>query len=124
MDTKRKEGLVTVEMDELAATLYAPERLNDLIRTQPGYEFQTDYPVRERYIVEVRRITDNVVQPDGSLKARHTWYYEIEHAGEIWRIPAKVMDKLMDYRQRLITEARSAAGKSAADARAALPDAV
>lgn len=118
----RKEGLVTVEMDEFAAALFEPERLNDLIRQRPGYELETDFAIRERYIVEVRRITTTEAGiGDAEWSARHTWVYEIEHAGEIWRIPERVMERIIKYRESLIKEARSEASRAAYIARNGLP---
>ena len=122
MDIARKEGLVTVEMDQFAAALFEPERLNELMRQRPGYEFENNVPIRERYIVEVRRITTTVDGIGGAeWGARHTWVYEIEHAGEIWRIPEKVMERMMKYRESLIKEARSEASRAAYIARNGLP---
>lgn len=117
-DVIRKEGLVVIAMDELAASLYAPEQLKELELTRPGYVFETDHPIRERYIVEVRRMASSEERPDGSRKTRYDWMAEIEHRGEIWRIPGLVMERIITYRDRIISEARSQAAKEAAELKA------
>ena len=120
----RKEGLVSIEMDTFEAALFAPERLAEIERTRPGYLLQDEYAVRQRYVVEVRRITTLVEGLDGGNAARHTWYAEIETGGEVWRIPGPVLERIIRYRDSLITEGREIAGREQADMRrGVLPEA-
>ena len=114
-----QEGLVTVAMDSFQASLWAPEHLAEIERNRPGDLLLRDDVVRKRYIVEVRRVSINDVDHDGNVtgKAVHHWTAEIEHEGEVWRIPGPVLERIISYRDQIISKGRSQAAKEAAEAR-------
>ena len=107
-------------LQTICAGLWAPEKLAEIKRTRPGETLlRGDDLVRKRYIVEVRRITRNATDELGDLTGRavHNWTAEIEHAGQIWRLPGPVLERIIQYRDRIITEARAEVGRNAAASR-------
>ena len=100
----RKRGLVTIELDRLSAALFAPEKLAALDKSLPGQAIWDSVAIEENYVVSAYRL-------DG------VWDYSIEHDGVLYRIPEKVLDRLMSYRQGIIAEGRKVRGKEVASRR-------
>lgn len=93
-DEYKRRGLVAVEMGEIEAMLFAPAKLKAIQDQEPGYLLKPrSAVVEEHYIVTVRR-------HDG------TWEYTIQHDGEVSKIPGKVVDRMLSYRQAIIKEQR------------------
>ena len=93
-DEYRREGLVTVDHDSFSAMLFAPQELKTIEQTSPYmlYQNRSD-TIQEKYIVQVRRI--------GGV-----WEYTVEIGGVETKLPGKVFDRLMSYRQSIIKEQR------------------
>ena len=97
----RKRGLVTIEMDRFQASLFAPAKLKALDEARPGQALRDSVAIEENYVVSAHRL-------DGF------WDYTIEHDGVQYQIPGQVFDRLMSYREAIITEGRKARGKETA----------
>ena len=90
----KRRGHVDIEMGELEAALFAPEKLKEIRDREPGYLLQNrSAVVEEIYIVTVHRL-------DG------VWEYTVQHDGDTYRLPAKVVERMIDYRKSIITEQR------------------
>ena len=106
MPKKRQEGeykrqsLVTVEMDEFAASLFAPQRLKELEVSQPGVlARRSDDVIEERYIT-ITRCTQGV------------WEYEMEVNGVVTKVPKKVMDRFRQQEKAIQKEKRGDAARN------------
>ena len=94
-----KRSLVTIEMDEVEAALFAPEKLSALQQAQPGRILRDSAVVEENYVLKAHRL-------DGRFD------YTIEHDGSVFRLPGKVIDRLLRMRAAIITENRREQGRS------------
>ena len=93
-DEYRREGLVTVDHDSFSAMLFAPGKLQRVQDSTPGILMQNRFDVvQEKYIVQVRRIDQ-------------TWEYTVEVSGQEFKMPGKVFDRLMSYREAILKEQR------------------
>ena len=93
-DEYRREGLVTVDHDSFSAMLFAPGKLQRIQDSAPGILMQNRFDVvQEKYIVQVRRIDQ-------------TWEYTVEVNGTEFKMPGKVFDRLMSYREAILKEQR------------------
>ena len=93
-DEYRREGLVTVDHDSFSAMLFAPGKLQRIQDSAPGILMQNRFDVvQEKYIVQVRRIDQ-------------TWEYTVEVNGQEFKMPGKVFDRLMSYREAILKEQR------------------
>ena len=93
-DEYRREGLVTVDHDSFSAMLFAPGKLQRIQDSTPGILMQNRFDVvQEKYIVQVRRIDQ-------------TWEYTVEVNGEEFKMPGRVFDRLMSYREAILKEQR------------------
>ena len=125
MEVIEKVSLVTMKMDTLAASLYEPEMLREIETARPGYLLEDTHPVRRHYVVTVRRVSQYTEQLGDTtkmfdqVKPRHEWVAEVEVGGETWRIPGDVLTRIIRMRDALISEARSAASREAAEYRKA-----
>lgn len=98
-----RRSLVTVEMDGLEASVFAPEELE---RQQKLRRDLADTVIEQHYIVSTRRF-------DGH------WFFRVEHNGEVYQLPAAVIDRIIGQRQSIIKAQRQERGKAQAEARAA-----
>ena len=93
-DEYKRRGHVAIEMDEMEAMLFAPDKIAEIKAHAPGYFLRNRSAVIEEiYIVTVHRL-------DG------VWEYTIQHDGETYRLPGKVVDRIMSYRAAIIKEQR------------------
>ena len=93
-DEYKREGLVTVEMDDLQAALFAPRKLEQLTKDRPGVLAQQRAAVvSEKYIVTVHRVGGQ-------------WEFSVEHDGETYRLRGPVFDRMASYRAAIIKEHR------------------
>ena len=100
----RRSGLVTIEMDRLEASLFAPKKLAVLDAEAPGRAMRDSVAIEDRWIAPAHRIDD-------------VWEFEVEHDGVVTRIPGAVFKRLMDYRDQIIKEGRRRRGKAQAESR-------
>ena len=100
----RRRSLVTVEMDGFEAQVFAPEKLAEQERINPGKALVDSVGVEEHYIVSTHRL-DKV------------WTITVEHDGVVTKIPGKVMERLIAQREAIIREHRVRTGKQSAQAR-------
>ena len=99
-DEYKRRGHVDIGMNELEAALFAPDKLKEIQAREPGYLLQDrSAVVEEIYIVTVHRL-------DG------VWEYTIQHDGDKYRLPAKVVERMIDYRKSIITERRREQGRT------------
>ena len=93
-DEYKREGLVTVEMDDLQAALFAPRKLEQLTKDRPGVlAQQRGAVISEKYIVTVHRVSGE-------------WEFTVEHDGETFRLPGAVFGRMASYRAAIIKEHR------------------
>ena len=93
-DEYKREGLVTVEMDDLQAALFAPRKLEQLTKERPGVlAQQRGAVISEKYIVTVHRVGGQ-------------WEFTVEHDGETFRLPGAVFGRMASYRAAIIQEHR------------------
>ena len=93
-DEYRREGLVTVDHDSFSAMLFKPKQLKNVEEVSPYMLYQNRSDViQEKYIVQVRRISS-------------VWEYTVEIAGVETKLPGKVFDRLVRYREQIIREQR------------------
>ena len=98
-DEYKRRGHVAIEMDEMQAMLFAPDKLQTLHQQRPGHFLEARAAVIEEiYIVTVHRM-------DG------VWEYVVQHDGETFRLPGQVVDRILSYRQSIIKEQRRARGQ-------------
>ena len=102
----RRRSLVTVEMDRFEAQVFAPEKLAEQERINPGKALLDSVGVEEHYIVATHRLDK-------------LWTITVEHDGIVTKIPGKVMERLIAQRDQIIKENRKAAGKEGARTRLA-----
>ena len=111
MAKKRKDGqyvrrsLVTLELDGLEATLFAPQKVRQIERETPGVLYQArDDVVEQWYIVTTRRHG-----PGGAWEAQIV----SEDFPQGIKLPGKVIERLLSQRDSIIDENRrdSAAGR-------------
>ena len=101
----RRRSLVTIEMDSMDAGLYAPEKLEELKRTRPG-DLLDLVAVEEHYIITTHRL-------DGR------WGVTVEHGGNTYRLPGKVIERILAQRESIIAEGRKDRGRQQARRRLA-----
>ena len=90
----KKTGHVAIEMNELEAALFAPDKLKEIQGREPGFFLANrSAVVEEIYIVTVHRL-------DG------VWEYTIRHDGDTYRLPARVVERMIEYRKTIIAEHR------------------
>lgn len=99
-----KRSLVTVVMDRLEASVFAPARLKALDELNPGRQLHDPVGVGLDYIVKSHRVEG-------------VWTHTVEHQGVTTFIPAKVLERLISQRDSIIHDERSARSKAAAEAR-------
>ena len=102
----RRRGLVTLEFNELDASLFAPKKLARIMENRPGHALTSSVAVEEHYIVIAHRL-------DGVFD------YTIEHEGVEFRIPGPVIDRVIAYREGILKEARKLAAEKGVRTRAA-----
>lgn len=95
----RKQSLVTIEMGDMEAALFAPAKLEEVRKARPGDALRSGIALEEHYILTAHRL-------DG------VYDYSITHDGETFRIPAKVFDRLAKMRESIIDQARKEQGKA------------
>ena len=81
---------VTIEMDGLEAELYAPAKLRRLQEERPGALAKTGPALEEHYIVTTRR---------RDLE----WEFTIAVGDQEWRIPAQVVERIIEDRKLIIS---------------------
>ena len=95
---------VTIEMDSLAAELYAPQKLRRLLEERPGAAAKGGTIAEEHYVITTRR---------WDLEWEHT----VSAGAEEWRIPPQVVDWIIRDRELIIWQQRSDRGLEQAAAR-------
>lgn len=104
----KRQSLVTIEMDEIEALLFAPEELAEVKAKRPGHLM--DIPsdaVTRHYIVSTKRHDSGV------------WDVEVQCGSEAMRLPGKVVERIIRQRESIITEQRSVRSQEAAERRKA-----
>ena len=84
-----KTSLVKLPMDTFELSVYAPERLTEDVERRAKLG---DTVTTVHYIVHTKRLDK-------------TWTFEVEIDGNVIRLPAKVVDKMIDHRRRILAEA-------------------
>ena len=114
------EGLVTVRMDSYQASLWNPVALKEVTENRPGELFRRPDVIRERYVVEVLQTTRNVEDTDGEKRLQRNYSVElafVDQDGLKVRIPWPVIERINSYKDRLQSQALSAAAKERAEER-------
>ena len=114
------EGLVTVRMDSYQASLWNPVALREITENRPGELFRRPDVIRERYVVEVLQTTRNVEDANGEKKLQRNYSVElafVDQDGLKVRIPWPVIERINSYKDRLQSQALSAAAKERAEER-------
>lgn len=99
-----KRSLVTVVMDRLEASVFAPARLKAIDEANPGRQLHDPVGVELDYIVKSHRVEG-------------VWTHTVEHQGVVTYIPAKVLERLIQQRDAIIHEERSDRSRSQAASR-------
>ena len=114
------EGLVTVRMDSYQASLWNPVALREITETRPGELFRRPDVIGERYVVEVLQTTRNVEDANGEKKLQRNYSVElafVDQGGLKVRIPWPVIERINSYKDRLQSQALSAAALQRAEER-------
>ena len=114
------EGLVTVRMDSYQASLWNPVALKEITENRPGELFRRPDVIRERYVVEVLQTTRNVEDANGEKKLQRNYSVElafVDQSGLKVRIPWPVIERINSYKDRLQSQALSAAAQQRAEER-------
>lgn len=114
------EGLVTVRMDSYQASLWNPVALKEITENRPGELFRRPNVIRERYVVEVLQTTRNVEDASGEKRLQRNYSVElafVDQGGLKVRIPWPVVERINSYKDRLQSQALSAAALQRAEER-------
>ena len=107
-------------MDSYQASLWNPVALRDITENRPGELFRRPDVIRERYVVEVLQTTRNVEDADGEKKLQRNYSVElafVDQDGLKVRIPWPVIERINAYKDRLQSQALSAAAQQRAEER-------
>ena len=114
------DGLVTVRMDSYQASLWNPTALKEITENRPGELFRRPDVIRERYVVEVLQTTRNVEDANGEMKLQRNYSVELAFVdqGDLKvRLPWPVIERINSYKDRLQSQALSAAAQQRAEER-------
>ena len=115
-----RDRLVTVRMDSYQASLWNPTALKEITQNRPGELFRRPDVIRERYVVEVLQTTRNVEDANGEKKLQRNYSVElafVDQGGLKVRIPWPVIERINSYKDRLQSQALSAAAQQRAEER-------